>query len=277
MRVPRRSSVMDRLERATRPRPPAVVATPLAASSGVPGEDGRTILNGSGAPAEGTGTNGDFYIDTSAWAIYGPKSSGKWGPGTPILGEDGTDGAGLPEGVTDYGLVTELPKSPVKGDRCHYSYKGLVWHCIADGDPEKTGFAWAVEGTAELHAGSAELETLTNKTAYASLAKPLSIVLPAVEGIWDIRNEAMIDTDASSESRTGFHSHTIGATAASDNWAVRLTTEGTNAGGDSSGSVTERHTVKEKSAKVEEKCRTVGNYAIDWSSRHLWARPVRLG
>ena len=33
--------------------------------------------------------DGDFYIDTTAWDIYGPKTSGAWGSGTSIIGPSG--------------------------------------------------------------------------------------------------------------------------------------------------------------------------------------------
>lgn len=52
----------------------------------------NTILNGSGAPSSGLGNNGDFYIDTTANKIYGPKTSGAWGTGTSIVGTNGTNG-----------------------------------------------------------------------------------------------------------------------------------------------------------------------------------------
>jgi hypothetical protein len=60
---------------------------------GDPGDDGLSILNGSGAPGGGTGVNGDFYIDTAAWEIFGPKAAGAWGSGTSIVGPAGSGGA----------------------------------------------------------------------------------------------------------------------------------------------------------------------------------------
>lgn len=56
---------------------------------GAPGADGNTILNGTGAPGSGLGVDGDFYIDTAANEIYGPKTGGSWGSGTPIGGGGG--------------------------------------------------------------------------------------------------------------------------------------------------------------------------------------------
>lgn len=41
------------------------------------GTDGKTILNGTGAPSNGLGTDGDFYIDTDALNLY-LKVSGTW-------------------------------------------------------------------------------------------------------------------------------------------------------------------------------------------------------
>lgn len=54
---------------------------------------GNTILNGSGAPSSGTGSNGDYYIDNTAHDIYGPKTAGAWGAGTSLIGPAGSDGA----------------------------------------------------------------------------------------------------------------------------------------------------------------------------------------
>ncbi len=59
-----------------------------------------TIRNGSGAPSSGIGIDGDFYIDTSAEQIYGPKTSGAWGSGTSLVGPTGPTGATGPTGPT---------------------------------------------------------------------------------------------------------------------------------------------------------------------------------
>jgi hypothetical protein len=42
---------------------------------GPQGPRGKTILNGSGAPAEGLGLEGDFYYDKNTTRFYGPKPS----------------------------------------------------------------------------------------------------------------------------------------------------------------------------------------------------------
>lgn len=62
---------------------------------GVPGTngvDGKTVLSGAGAPSAGLGVDGDFFIDTSAWNIYGPKTGGAWGTATTLVGPQGPQG-----------------------------------------------------------------------------------------------------------------------------------------------------------------------------------------
>lgn len=66
---------------------------------GIPGLDGKTIRNGSGAPAAGLGVDGDFYIDTTNDLIYGPKTGGSWGTGTSIVGPAGPAGPTGPTGA----------------------------------------------------------------------------------------------------------------------------------------------------------------------------------
>lgn len=60
-----------------------------AGTAGAAGADGKTVLNDSGAPGSGVGEVGDFYIDTTANEIYGPKTGGGWGGGTSLVGPAG--------------------------------------------------------------------------------------------------------------------------------------------------------------------------------------------
>lgn len=77
------------------------VATPEGPQgpAGADGADGLTVLNGAGAPGAGVGIDGDFYIDTTAKAIYGPKAAGAWGAGTSMIGPQGPAGAQGPQGI----------------------------------------------------------------------------------------------------------------------------------------------------------------------------------
>lgn len=59
----------------------------------LPESSGNIILNGSGVPSSELGSNGDFYINTINYDIYGPKSSGTWGSATSLIGPTGATGA----------------------------------------------------------------------------------------------------------------------------------------------------------------------------------------
>lgn len=66
----------------------AGAASTVPGPAGTPGTNGNTILNDSGAPTT-QGNDGDFYIDITTNEIYGPKTSGVWGAGTPLIGPQG--------------------------------------------------------------------------------------------------------------------------------------------------------------------------------------------
>jgi hypothetical protein len=66
---------------------------------GVPGADGKTVLHGAGAPAAALGSDGDFYLDTAANAIYGPKTAGAWGSATSLVGPQGAKGDTGAQGI----------------------------------------------------------------------------------------------------------------------------------------------------------------------------------
>jgi hypothetical protein len=67
-------------------------ATGPTGPTGAAGADGKTVRSGSGAPSSGLGVDGDFYIDTTADAIYGPKAAGAWGSATSLIGPQGEQG-----------------------------------------------------------------------------------------------------------------------------------------------------------------------------------------
>lgn len=61
-------------------------------ATGSAGVDGRTILSGVSAPSSPTGANGDFFIDTTAHTLYGPKTAGSWGSPVSLIGPTGATG-----------------------------------------------------------------------------------------------------------------------------------------------------------------------------------------
>lgn len=50
------------------------------------------IRYGVGAPTPVVGYNGDFYVDTSSFVFYGPKTAGNWGVGQSLIGPTGPAG-----------------------------------------------------------------------------------------------------------------------------------------------------------------------------------------
>ena len=57
----------------------------IVSSPGPQGPRGRTILNGSGAPANNLGTEGDFYYNTATTDFYGPKLSDTTWSGATVI------------------------------------------------------------------------------------------------------------------------------------------------------------------------------------------------
>jgi hypothetical protein len=111
--------------------------TGAAGATGAAGIAGKTVLNGSGVPSSALGTDGDFYIDTTATAIYGPRASGLWGSATALIGTasisslsdttitvpiandeflawNGTD-KWINQTATEAGLITEIATAATSG------------------------------------------------------------------------------------------------------------------------------------------------------------------
>lgn len=74
----------------------------------VTGPAGRTILNGTTAPTSGIGTAGDFYINTSTWTIYGPKTT-TWPAGVTLGGGGGGTVTSVNGKTPTGGAVTLVP------------------------------------------------------------------------------------------------------------------------------------------------------------------------
>jgi hypothetical protein len=73
---------------------------------GPAGLSGRTLLNGTGSPTDELGSDGDFFIDTVAKQLFGPKLNGNWNAFPPVslvgpqgpAGQEGPAGAMGPQG-----------------------------------------------------------------------------------------------------------------------------------------------------------------------------------
>ena len=77
-----------------------------AGTNGVDGVNGHTILSGPANPSNSTtGSSGDFYLNTSSFYFFGPKTAGVWGTGKSIIGDGiapgGTSGQVLVKANSD--------------------------------------------------------------------------------------------------------------------------------------------------------------------------------
>lgn len=89
-------------------------------SDGAAGPAGAAVLNGAGAPTT-QGADGDFYIDTAANMIYGPKASGSWPmTGVSLVGPQGPEGpAGKPGSDGSAAVLVEgidVSSAPINRD-----------------------------------------------------------------------------------------------------------------------------------------------------------------
>ncbi|MGO9759969.1 MAG: hypothetical protein ACLP1Q_01750 [Solirubrobacteraceae bacterium] len=80
----------------------------IAGIEGPEGKAGNTVHSGEGAPAESVGVSGDYYINTLAHAIYGPKLGSSWGSATSLVGPEGPKGAEGAKGATGPSSVESM-------------------------------------------------------------------------------------------------------------------------------------------------------------------------
>ncbi|GAB2984031.1 hypothetical protein GCM10027049_21970 [Mucilaginibacter puniceus] len=72
-------------------------------ANGTNGTNGFSILSGTTNPSNiGTGVNGDFYINTTTYILFGPKSAGVWGSGVSLIGN------GVPIGGTTSQVMSKV-------------------------------------------------------------------------------------------------------------------------------------------------------------------------
>lgn len=92
-----------------------------------------TILSDTGAPSADLGIAGDFYIDTTAHAIYGPKTS-SWGSSTSLIGPAGTNGTNGVTGSKWYeGATAPNSGTGIAGDYYLNTATGDVYTKTIDG------------------------------------------------------------------------------------------------------------------------------------------------
>lgn len=62
----------------------------LNGTNGIDGDDGDTIIDGVGPPSAGTGSDGDYYLDSVTHLLWGPKVGGAWPASGVALSYDPT-------------------------------------------------------------------------------------------------------------------------------------------------------------------------------------------
>lgn len=159
--------------------------------AGETGADGNTVLNGSGAPGAGIGTNGDFYIDTAADTIYGPKTAGSWGSPTSLVGPQGPAGPTGPaefdqsltnntfDGITILGTAGE---DLIFSDICYLKSDGKWWKADADSILTAGALAIATEPISTDASGTFGLYGLVRNDALYALTPGSFIYLDTTQG-----------------------------------------------------------------------------------------------
>ena len=64
-------------------------------ANGVDGQDGKTLLTGTGAPNSALGSVGDSYIDVASWTLYVKTAEDTWTSKGSFNGADGADGTSV--------------------------------------------------------------------------------------------------------------------------------------------------------------------------------------
>lgn len=131
-----------------------------AGADGTGGTDGYSVLSGSSDPIAEQGNDGDFFVNTTTWEIFGPKAEGNWPmPGTSLIGPKGDEGPAGPQG--DAGPKGDEGPAGPQGDPGPKGDNGAVG---PKGDP---GPAGPIEGLS-WQTGSAPAVGLTNTSAVAT-------------------------------------------------------------------------------------------------------------
>lgn len=99
------------------------------------GAAGTAVLSGSSIPDPALGQLGDFYIDTTTYSIYGPKTGSGWGTPTCLIGPAG--GGPTPYHGSLYSTVSQTVNADESPTPIEFQEEDLV---------VKDGISWAGAG-----------------------------------------------------------------------------------------------------------------------------------
>lgn len=100
---------------------------------GQPGKDGSAVLNGTTDPIPKLGNVGDFYINTSSYLLFGPKTDTGWEDVQSVLGAKGDKGE-----KGDHGDKGDKGDQGNQGDKGDKGEKGETGHAILRGSSNPT-------------------------------------------------------------------------------------------------------------------------------------------
>ncbi|MDQ0139662.1 hypothetical protein [Cupriavidus necator] len=162
---------------------------PLGGNTSSPPPAGGAVLTGTGAPDNGIGNNGDYYLDTSTWTLYGPKVDGVWPAGVTLTGQtgSGTGGTGGTGGTTVgggghilYGSGAPTDDIGVDGDFYFDTTTWTMYGPKQDGKWPATGVTMA-NGT--VYNGNFNVPDTLSRGRYAMTGAGGAVPLPSDFGV----------------------------------------------------------------------------------------------
>ena len=153
--------------------------TGLTGDTGAAGADGYTVLSGAPDPTT-EGVDGDWYIQTTDWEIWGPKATGSWpGSGTSLIGPTGATGdtgatgatgadgnATITAGVQDRVAIIDSATT-IRGD-ADMTYDGSALKLVGQGYTQTQTLVDGATIDWDMDAGSVAVVTLAgNRTMNA--------------------------------------------------------------------------------------------------------------
>lgn len=241
-------------------------------------DDNTEVISGLMVNSERKGNNipgGTYYIATPDPITIGstPVTWEQYLPGgwpTPHAYTHSPQGS---DPIPELGaLSSALPSDPVNGQVVFLptGQEGVTWQFRYNG-LSTSDKKWEFIGGPPVVISSNNSRNLNNQTTYANLpTDPLSFTLPSVIGDYNIKIESNILPISQG---SGSLSYSVGATSASDDWALFYAGAAVTA---ASTSKETKHVNVASGAVIAEKGKTGGNYVVNFDKRRITITPVRI-
>jgi hypothetical protein len=156
----------------------------------------NTLLNGKGVPTAKTGENGDFYIDTTTFNMYGPKTNGKWPTPISLKGPSGTNGVDGKNGSSITGTTGLQGPQGIQGPQGEQGVQGPKGETGATGPQGPIGLTGSTGAT-----GSAGATGPAGPAGATGPAGPQGVAGP--QGIAGANGTNGVDGAAGAKGETG--------------------------------------------------------------------------